>query len=215
MPKVTRSSCKSRSWFTQSNADDISRRASNVTWRCADTVVNYHNLNTHEWVHSAFPQVWIQTELDMWANAQRDGRPAEHRWRPLFNAAKFGWRSLLYCCAITLPRREGHWNLEGCPKLVNRSQLLVGQSSPYCGDMWRTHCCLTGFFPIVDTCLSCEDIARQSCAMVPRWPFLATLLRPVFSASRLQHVSDLHLKFALRPHHVWKYGRHPICNGWD
>jgi len=26
----------------------------------------------------------------MWANAQRDGRPAEHRWRLLFNAAKFG-----------------------------------------------------------------------------------------------------------------------------
>jgi len=25
----------------------------------------------------------------MWANAQPDGRPAEHRWRPLFNAAKF------------------------------------------------------------------------------------------------------------------------------
>ena len=23
----------------------------------------------------------------MWANAQRDGRFAEHRWRPLFNAA--------------------------------------------------------------------------------------------------------------------------------
>ena len=62
--------------------------------------------------------------------------------------------------------------------------------------------CLTSFFPIVDTCLSCEDIARQSCAMVPRWRFLATFLRPVFSASRLQQVSDLHLKFALRPHHV-------------
>jgi len=26
-------------------------------------------------------------ELEMWANAQRDGRPAEYRWRPLFNAA--------------------------------------------------------------------------------------------------------------------------------
>jgi len=26
-------------------------------------------------------------ELEMWANAQRGGRPAEHRWRPLFNAA--------------------------------------------------------------------------------------------------------------------------------
>jgi len=26
----------------------------------------------------------------MWANAQPDGRPTKHRWRPLFNAAKFG-----------------------------------------------------------------------------------------------------------------------------
>jgi len=26
----------------------------------------------------------------MWANAQRDVRPAEYRWRPLFNATKFG-----------------------------------------------------------------------------------------------------------------------------
>jgi len=29
-------------------------------------------------------------ELEMWANAQPDGRPAKYRWRPLFNAAKFG-----------------------------------------------------------------------------------------------------------------------------
>ena len=36
----------------------------------------------------------------------------------------------------------------------------------------------------------------------------ATFFRPVFSANRVQQVSDLHLKFALRPHHVWKYGRH-------
>jgi len=29
---------------------------------------------------------------EMWANpnAQRDGRPSEYRWCPLFNAAKFG-----------------------------------------------------------------------------------------------------------------------------
>ena len=40
---------------------------------------------------------------------------------------------------------------------------------------------LNKFFPIVDTCFSCEDIARQSCAMAPRWRFLATFLRPVFS----------------------------------
>ena len=57
----------------------------------------------------------------------------------------------------------------GVPKLANRSQPLVGRSSPYNKDMCRRHCCLTSFFLIVDTCLSCEDIARQSCAMVPRW----------------------------------------------
>jgi len=32
----------------------------------------------------------LQYELEMWANAQNDGRPAEYRWRPLFNAAKCG-----------------------------------------------------------------------------------------------------------------------------
>ena len=26
-------------------------------------------------------------KLEMWANAQRDGRPVEYRWRPLLNAA--------------------------------------------------------------------------------------------------------------------------------
>jgi len=29
----------------------------------------------------------------------------------------------------------------------------------------------------------------------------------------VQHISDLHSKFALRPHHVWRYGRHPVCDG--
>jgi len=44
--------------------------------------------------------------LEMWANAQRDGRPAEYMWRRLFNAAKFGRRPLLECSAVTLPTRE-------------------------------------------------------------------------------------------------------------
>jgi len=36
------------------------------------------------------PQVSFNQLTRMWASAQRDGRPAEYRWRPLFNAAKFG-----------------------------------------------------------------------------------------------------------------------------
>ena len=41
---------------------------------------------------------------------------------------------------------------------------------------------LNKFFPIVDTCLSCKDIAQQSCAMVPRWRFLATFLMSCVSS---------------------------------
>ena len=77
------------------------------------------------------------------------------------------------------------------------------KSIPYYQDMWRSYCCLTSFFLIVDTCLSSEDIARQSCAMVPKWRFFCVLY---FSASRMQHISDMHSKFTLRPHHVWRYG---------
>ena len=83
-----------------------------------------------------------------------------------------------------------------------KERRLVGRSSPYYHGIWRRYCCLTSFFPIVDTCLSCEDIARQSCPMVPRWQIFGDLLRPVFSASRVQHISDLHSKFALS-HTMW------------
>ena len=44
------------------------------------------------------------------------------------------------------------------------------------------------FFPIVDTCLSCEDIARQ----IVRWCADGDFLRPVFPASRVQYVHFRH-----------------------
>ena len=86
------------------------------------------------------------------------------------------------------------------------NETISAASGPKFTILWRhveEILLLNKFFPIVDTCLICEEIARRSCAMVPRWRFLATFLRPVFAASRVQQVSDLHSKFALRPHHVW------------
>jgi len=44
----------------------------------------------HKKTHILFWSVALYQLTRMWANAQRDGRPAEYRWRPLFNAAKFG-----------------------------------------------------------------------------------------------------------------------------
>jgi len=150
----------------------------------------------------------------MWANAQRDGRPAEYRWRHLFNAAKFGWRPLLECRAVTLPRLETRWNLLGVPQT---RQQISAASGPNFSILWGyvgRYCCLRGF-SIVDTWLACEDIAQQSCALVPRWRIFGDFLSPAFPASRVQQVSNLHPKFPLRPHHVWKYGRHPFCDRWD
>jgi len=122
-------------------------------WFChRDAIVSTFFL---PYLHTTFPGSrccqWIpisrnRNEIEMWANAQRDGRPAKYRWRPLFNAAQFGWRPLLECRAVTLLRRETRWNLLGCPKLPNRSQPLLGRSSPYYEDMRRRYCCLTSFF---------------------------------------------------------------------
>jgi len=44
----------------------------------------------------------------MWANAKRDGHPAEYRWHPLFNAAKFGSRplGLLECRAVARKKKK-------------------------------------------------------------------------------------------------------------
>ena len=78
--------------------------------------------------------------------------------------------------AVTLPRPETRLNLQGCPKLANGSQPLVGRSSPCYEVIWRGYRRLTICFPIVDTCLSCEDTARQSCAIVPKWRFFCVLL---------------------------------------
>jgi len=45
----------------------------------------------------------------------------------LCSTPQFGWRPLLECRAVTLPRSETRSNLQGCPKLANRSQPLVGR----------------------------------------------------------------------------------------
>ena len=149
----------------------------------------------------------------MWANAQRDGRPVEHIGGASVQRRKV-WltlSTLLLCSNAAKTRRPLKFG--GVPQT---GKPISAASRPkftiLCGHV-EDILMLNKFFPIVDMCLRYEDIARKSCAMVPRWRFLVTFLRPVFSASRMQQVSDLHLKFALRPHHVWKYGRHPICGG--
>jgi len=48
-----------------------------------------------------------------------------------------------------------------------------------------------------------------------RWQIFGDFFASCISVSHVQHISDMHSKFALRPHHVWKYSRHSICDRWD
>jgi len=41
---------------------------------------------------------------------------------------------------------------------------------------------------------------------------MAIFLGSAFPGSHVQHISDLHSKFALKPRHVLKYGRHPYIH---
>jgi len=79
----------------------------------------------------------------------------------------------------------------------------------YCEDMWRRYCRLTSLFRLSMHAFVAKiqpnKILRDGAQTAIFW-------RPVFSASRVQQISNLHSKFALRPRHVWKYGRHPISD---
>jgi len=54
-------------------------------------------------------------------------------------------------------------------------------------DMWRRYRRLTKFFPIIDTCLSCEDTALQSCAMVTKWRYFASCICSEPRAAHFRH----------------------------
>ena len=133
----------------------------------------------------------------MWANAQRDGRPAEYRWRPLFNAAVWLTPTTRVPCS-NADKTRNPLKFADVPQTRQQiSATIVAEVHHIVRTCEGRHCCLTSFFPIVETCLICEDIAEQSCAMVPRWRIFGDFLGPAFPASRVQHISDLHSKFPL------------------
>ena len=136
-------------------------------------------------------KTWTQSEFCTLQNSVRGQEPPKVYIVPAQETAKhpakFGWPPLSDVGAVTKWRRETGWNLLGCPKLPNRSQPLVGRSSPCYEDMWRRYCCLTSFF---SDCryvpsLRIAYIARQMCAMVPGWRIFWRFLCPVLLASRV------------------------------
>jgi len=137
--------------------------------------------------------------------------PMPNAMDPLFNAAVWLTPTTRVPCSNAAKTRKP-LKFAGVPKLANRSQPLVGRSSPYYQDMWRRYRCLTSFF-LLSIHASAAKIQPDKFVW---WSQNGDFMRPVFSASRVQHISDMNSKFTLRPsHHMWKYGRHPISDRWD
>jgi len=68
----------------------------------------------------------------MWANAQRDGRPAEYRWRPLFNAAVWLMPTTRVPCSNGAKMRNP-FKLPGVPQT---NEMISATSGPKFTILW-------------------------------------------------------------------------------
>jgi len=154
--------------------------------------------------------VQLNTKLEMWANAQHDGRPAKYRWRPLFNAAVWLTPTTRVPCINAAKMR----NPLKFARVPQTRQQISAVSRPKFTILWR-HVQEASEFKFFFRLSIHASAAKIQPDKVVRWCQNGDILRPVFSASRVQHISDMHSKFPLRPYHVWKYGRYPISDCWD
>ena len=76
----------------------------------------------------------FKLKLEMWANAQRDGRPAKYRWHLLFNAAVWLTPTTRVPYSNAAETRNP-LKLPGVPQTNETISAASGPSSPYCADM--------------------------------------------------------------------------------
>jgi len=69
---------------------------------------------------------------------------------------------------------------------------------------------LISFYRIVDTCLVCEDGLTKLCDGVQMAIFCVQYFQQAVCSTFQTFILNLH-----EYHNVWKYGRHPLCNGWE
>ena len=127
-------------------------------------------------------KTWTQSEFCTWPNSVRGQQPQKcmcsvQAHETAKHHAKCGWPPLSNIAAVTKSRRETRWNVLECAKLANRSQPLVGRSSPYCENMWGRYCCST-IYQIVDICFSCKGMPNRVvwwCADGDSWRFVCVL----------------------------------------
>ena len=110
-------------------------------------------------------------------------------------------------CNITKPKRETGWHLLGCPKPANRSQPVVGRSLPYLSGPLEEILLFSNFSRLSIHALLRRYSPTKLCDGAQMAIFCVIFASCIFS--------DTRSKLALRPHHVFKYGRHPLWDRWE
>ena len=146
----------------------------------------------------------------MRAGAQCDGRPAEHRRAPSVQRRKVWPTPSTRCRAVTYAAKTRNpLKFVGVPQTNDPISAISGPKfTILSGHVEEILLLKKLFFRLSILAL----IAKTWPDKVVRWCRNSDFLRPVFAASRVQRISDLRSKFALRPHHVPKYGKHPISD---
>ena len=105
-------------------------------------------------------KTWTQSGFCTGKNSVRWQQPPKNVYivyqpRRRTNIVQFGWPPVSDVAAVTKVRVKTRKPLKfaGCPKLPNRSQPLVGRSSPYCGGIGLL--LFNKFFPDCPSC-SCS-----------------------------------------------------------
>jgi len=123
----------------------IRSRNSCQTLRALTTFINIPDLVLTSLIVPDGIRMSFLTQLEIWANAQRDGRPAEYWRRPLFNAAKFG-RRLTRAPSSNAAKTRNPSKFAGCPKLANGSQ-------PLCAEVRHIVRTLSGYIFATKACI--------------------------------------------------------------
>jgi len=102
----------------------------------------------------------------MWANAQRDGHPAEYRFCVQRRKVWLTPTTTVPCSnAAKMPNPL---KFAGVHQTRQQTSAVSGLKFTILSRHVEEVLLFNKFFPIVDACLSCEDTAQQICAMVPR-----------------------------------------------
>jgi len=121
-------------------------------------------------------KIWTQSKFCTWQNSVRGQEPPKMYIQCISpgdsqTSCKVCLTSAERCRCSNEAKTRNPLKFAGVTQIHQPISAHSGPKFRYCEDLWRRYCCLTSFFPILDTCLNGEDIGRQRCAMVHRRRF--------------------------------------------